>query len=89
MSEQNIFGEKRESAGYLINSTYDSFLDCTKFKAFADDKLDVVKITISVFDRVKNILGKMRKCWLQAFPPFSTVFSKGFFLRSLKVGIVW
>ena len=35
-----------------------NFLDLTKFKAFADDKLDVVKLMISVFDKVKNIVGK-------------------------------
>ena len=33
--------------------------------------------------------GKKRKCWLPAFSPFPTMFSKAFFFRSLKVGIVW
>ena len=32
---------------------------------------------------------KRRKCWLPAFSPLSTIFSKAFFVRSLKVGIVW
>ena len=28
--------------------------------------------------------GKRRKCWLLSFPPFPTMFSKGFFSRSLR-----
>ena len=35
-----------------------NFLDWTKFKAFADDKLNVAKIVIYFFDRVENIMGK-------------------------------
>ena len=36
----------------------DEILDQTKLKAFADDKLNVTKKIISVFDRVENIVGK-------------------------------
>ena len=36
----------------------DKSLDQTKLKAFADDKLNVTKMIISVFDRVENIVGK-------------------------------
>ena len=36
----------------------DKILDRTKLKAFADDKLYVTKMIISVFDRVENIVGK-------------------------------
>ena len=45
-------------------------LDMTKLKAlnFADDKLNIDKITISLLDRVENTKGK---CWLPAFFPFS------------------
>ena len=31
--------------------------------------------------------GKIRKCWLQAFSPFPTIFQKVFFPVSLKIGI--
>ena len=66
----------------LLNSLpNDNFLDRTKFKAFADDKLYVAKIMICVFDRVEKIAGK---CWLRAFSPFPTMFSKGFFLRVVE-----
>ena len=53
----------------------------TKLKAFADDRINVAKMMISVFDRVENIM---------VFSPFPTKFSKGFCLGSeFKVGIVW
>ena len=37
---------------------HDKILDQTKLKAFADDKLNVTKMIIYVFDRVENIVGK-------------------------------
>ena len=61
----------------------DKFLEVTKLKAFADDKLDVAKMTISVFERGGNT-GKRRECCLPAFSPFPTVFSKAFFCRVVK-----
>ena len=36
----------------------DKIPDRSKLKAFADDILDVVKIMISLFDRLENTLGK-------------------------------
>ena len=54
------------------------FLDITKLKAFADDKLNVAKMTFSLCDRVK------KHCMLPAFSSFSTVFSKAFFFRVVK-----
>ena len=39
----------------LLNN---KFLDLTKLKAFADDKLNVAKITICLFDRAENTVGK-------------------------------
>ena len=45
-----------------------------------------------VFGRVENIVGKRRKCWLPAFSPFPTMFSKGVVYRVIKflkfVGLV-
>ena len=37
---------------------HDNILDQTKLKAFADDKLNVTKMIISIFYRVENIVGK-------------------------------
>ena len=62
---------------------HDKILDQTKLKVFADDKLHVTEMAISVFDTVENIVGK-EKLLVQAISPFPTVFSKGFFPRPVK-----
>ena len=50
---------KNWEGGYVINPLPDDkTLDQTKLKAFADDKLNVTKMIVSVFDRVENIVGK-------------------------------
>ena len=67
----------------------EKILDVTKLKAFADDKINVAEMMIPVFSRVKKHCGKRRKCWLPAFSPFPTMFSKGLSWGSLKVWIVW
>ena len=55
--------------------TLNKILDQTKLKAFADGKLNVTKMIISVFDRVENIVGKGEiACTI---------------LGVIKVGIVW
>ena len=67
----------------------DKFLDMTKLKAFTDDKLDVVKTTISLCDRVENTVGKEENGGYQHFLLFPQCFPKPSSLGSLKVGIVW
>ena len=37
---------------------HNKILDQTELKAFAEDKLNVTKMIISVFDRVENIVEK-------------------------------
>ena len=54
-------------------------LNVTKFKAFADDKFSVARMTFSLPDTVENTVEKRSKIWLPAFSPFPTVFSKAFF----------
>ena len=61
----------------------DKILDQTKLKAFADDKFNVTKMIISVFDRVETLWEK-EKLLVQAIPPFPTMFSQGFFPRRVK-----
>ena len=56
----------------------DKILDATKLKAFADGKINVAQMMISVSVRARKHCGKRRKCWLPAFSPFPTMFSKGF-----------
>ena len=59
---------------HLVNPLpVNKILDQTKLKAFADDKLNVTKMIISVFDRV-----------VQTISHFPTMFSKGFLPRCVK-----
>ena len=37
---------------------FNQFLDMTKYKAFADDKLKVAEMSIFLFDRAENTVGK-------------------------------
>ena len=59
-------------------------LDWSKLKAFADNKTNVTEKTEICFGKGRKHSGKRRKCWLPAFSPFSTMFSKGFFLGVVK-----
>ena len=64
--------------------TNNKFLDLTKLKAFADDKLNISKMTISLCDRVENTVGKEENAGYQHFSSFPTVFSKAFFFGVVK-----
>ena len=43
---------------FLNTVPNNKILDMTKLKAFADDKINVAQIMVSVFDRIENIVGK-------------------------------
>ena len=74
---------------HCLNSLPDNkVLYCAKLKAFADNKINVIKEIEICFRMGRKHGGKRRKCWFLAFSPFPT-FSKVVFFRSLKVGIVW
>ena len=60
----------------------------TKLKAFADEILNVAKMTFSVCERVENTEGKEENAADQHFLLFPECFSNPS-LGSLKVGIVW
>ena len=58
----------------------DSFLDWTKFKAFADDKLNAAEIKISVFDIDRKHCGKKEKMLVTSIFSYSlNVFKIHFF----------
>ena len=67
---------------YALTSPNDIVLYHTKFKAFADDKLKVAKIMISVFDCIENIMGKEKKMLVSSI--FSV--SNNVFKRLLPLG---
>ena len=59
----------------------DKILDCSKLKAFADDKLNAIEKLKFVLEWVEGKhCRKRRKCWFPGFSPFSTMFLKGLFL---------
>ena len=49
-------------ANYIL-ALYNKILDWTKFKAFADDKLNVARLRISMGGVIQIIVGKKRRCW--------------------------
>ena len=61
----------------------------TKLKAFAADKFNVVKMAISVFIGIENILGKGENAGYQLFLLFPQCFQKDSYTGSLKIRIVW
>ena len=62
--------------------------DVTKLKAFADEKLNVAKMTISLFYRVRNTVEKGENADYQHFLLFPQCFLKPSSLGSLNVRIV-
>ena len=69
--------------------TDDKILDHTKLKAFANDKLNVTKMIISVFDRAENIVGKGEIARYEQFLLFPQCFQKASFPEASKGVIVW
>ena len=62
----------------MLNSLpNDKILDMTKLKAFADDKINVAQIMISVFDWVEDIVGQGENASNQHFLLFPQCFQKG------------
>ena len=47
-----------QAAGAPHKVPNDKILDMTKLKAFADDKLKVAKLTVSLFDKSRKECGK-------------------------------
>ena len=70
----------------MINSLpNDKVLDWSKLKAFADDKIKVLKIIILHFDRVEKTEGKGENAGYQHFLLFPQCFnSKDFLFRVVK-----
>ena len=67
----------------------DKILDWSKMKAFADNILNIAKMTISLCGRPENTVGKEENAGYQHFLLFSQCFPKPSSLWSLKGWIVW
>ena len=64
---------------------YYKISDWSKLRAFADDKINVNQKLKFVFGKSRKHRGKRRKCWLPAFSPFPTMFSKDFFFKVVRI----
>ena len=65
----------------------DKIFDVTKLKAFADDKINIAQMMISVFDWLETIVGKGENAGYQHFLLFPQCFQRAYFLGSLKSGL--
>ena len=74
---------------HLNSFPHDKILYWSKLKAFADNKIEVFKMKIFVFDRVENIVGKGENAGYQHFLLFPQCFQRDFHPGSFKIGIVW
>ena len=77
-----------EKLSYL-NSLPNNILDVTKLKAFIDNKLNDAEMTILLYNRVENAVGKGGNTDYQHFLLFPQCFPKPSSLGLLKIGIVW
>ena len=85
-----LFQRSFLSCHQAINSLpNDKSLVSSKLEAYADDKIDVVKRMISLFERAEKTVGKGENAGYQHFLLFPQCFPKPSSLESLKVGIVW
>ena len=71
------------STQMFTSSPNDKILDVTKLNAFADDKVNVAQMLVSVFDRIENIVGKGENAGYKHFS-FSHYVFKGFFFGVVK-----
>ena len=59
-------------------------MNMTKFKAFAEDKLNVAEMIVYIYDRIENIVGKGENAGHQHFLLFPQSFQKPSFSEPLS-----
>ena len=62
----------------------DKVLDLSKWKAFADDKINVTEKLKLVLGRIENIVGKGENAGYQHFLLFPQCFQKAYFNKVVK-----
>ena len=80
----------KQSINLLVYSLPNGeILDQSKFKAFADDKINVTQKLKFVWERVDNTVGKGENAGYQHFLLYAQCFQRTSFPGLLTVGIVW
>ena len=80
---ENVENKTKNDLNSLPN---EKVLYWSKSKAFADDRIKVLKMMILVFDRVENIVVKGENAGYQHFLLFLQCFQGLFYTRLIKVG---
>ena len=81
---------RKPFVGQRLNSLQNNkILDWSKLKAFADDKINVLKTLNIKLGRVENIVGKGENAGYQHFLLSPQCFQKVASTGSLKIVIVW
>ena len=75
--------------GQLNTLPNNRILDWSKFKAFADNKSNVIEKLKFVLQRTESMVGKGENAGFQHFLLFPLCFQRPLSWVSLKVGIVW
>ena len=70
-----------ESSGLTLSQTIKFWTFMSKFKEFADHKLNVAKMTTSLFDRVEKAVGKGENAGYWHFLLFGHSVSQSFLLK--------
>ena len=74
---------------YFNSLPNEKFLDWSKLKALADNKIKLAEKLKFVLGRVENIVGKGENAGYQHFLLFPQCFQKASISGSLKVGTAW
>ena len=76
---------------YFLNNSLPSnkILDCSKLKAFADNRINVTGKLKFVLGSVQSIMGKGENAGYQHFLFFLQCFQKVSYTGSLKIMTVW
>ena len=88
-SDLNLHCSKRLLVLPSVMEKNTKILDQTKLKPFADNKLNVTKMIIFVFDGVEKHCGKKRNCLYKQFLLFPQCFRKAYFPDPSKGVTVW
>ena len=85
----NDFGQVQKLSHLFNSLPNNKFLDRSKFKAFADENINVTQILKFVLGWVEKVVGKGENDGYQHFLLFPQCFQKPSFSGLLKVRIVW